>query len=238
MSIDRPIGPDRMLRRLTGHGIEIGAFQAPQFLPDGDVTYVDVLSREEALRFYPEVPECVPAVRPDILARADDLEPLADDSQDFVIASHVLEHTEDAVGTLRDWHRVLKPGGLLYLCLPDMRHTFDASRERTRLEHLIRDHVARGTAELERRNQAHYLEWAEKVSGLHDARQAALWAELLASARYPIHFHCWVPEDIIALVKWLETEQGLRFDILDQEVMREGHEFAFLLGAGGPGPKT
>jgi ADP-heptose:LPS heptosyltransferase len=42
----------------------------------------------------------------------------ADDSLDFVFSSHLLEHIEDFEAALREWWRVVKPGGHLCLYLP------------------------------------------------------------------------------------------------------------------------
>lgn len=44
--------------------------------------------------------------------------PLADASFDVIIASHVLEHLENAKDALADWVRVLKPGGHLLIGVP------------------------------------------------------------------------------------------------------------------------
>src|SRR5512137_2997249 len=41
-----------------------------------------------------------------------------DDSQDFVFSSHILDKVEDVRATLREWWRVIKPGGHLVLYLP------------------------------------------------------------------------------------------------------------------------
>jgi hypothetical protein len=48
--------------------------------------------------------------------------PYADESVDEVYASHVLEHIAraDTISTLREWIRVLKPGGIIRVAVPDM----------------------------------------------------------------------------------------------------------------------
>jgi SAM-dependent methyltransferase len=48
--------------------------------------------------------------------------PLPDASVDFVYSSHFLEHMERAAGLrlLRDSYRVLRPGGVIRVCVPDL----------------------------------------------------------------------------------------------------------------------
>ena len=52
--------------------------------------------------------------------------PFSDDSVDFVYSSHVLEHFHSfaAERLLRDVHRVLKKGGRLRVCVPDLQHAY------------------------------------------------------------------------------------------------------------------
>ena len=45
--------------------------------------------------------------------------PFPDESFDVVTAWHVLEHVADAARALAEWHRVVRPGGLLVLEVPD-----------------------------------------------------------------------------------------------------------------------
>ncbi len=40
---------------------------------------------------------------------------------DYIVASHVIEHTTDMLGFLKDCQRVLKPDGVLALAVPDKR---------------------------------------------------------------------------------------------------------------------
>ncbi|HVA14963.1 MAG TPA: class I SAM-dependent methyltransferase [Stellaceae bacterium] len=58
---------------------------------------------------------------------AHDLAGIADDSFDFVYSSHVLEHLDDPARAVRNWWRVLKPGGYLILYLPE-RDLFERKR--------------------------------------------------------------------------------------------------------------
>lgn len=49
---------------------------------------------------------------------ATDLGLFADNSLDFVFSSHLLEHIEDTRKALREWWRIIRPGGYLVLYLP------------------------------------------------------------------------------------------------------------------------
>jgi predicted SAM-dependent methyltransferase len=44
---------------------------------------------------------------------------------DYIIASHVIEHTPDLLGFLKDCEALLKPEGILSLAVPDKRKCFD-----------------------------------------------------------------------------------------------------------------
>lgn len=50
--------------------------------------------------------------------------PFEPDSVDFIFCSHVLEHffREDAARLVREMLRVLKPGGRVRICVPDLAH--------------------------------------------------------------------------------------------------------------------
>lgn len=58
-------------------------------------------------------------MRPDMVVGSCERLPMfADGSMDCVFSSHLLEHIEDHVGAVREWWRLVKPGGYLILYLP------------------------------------------------------------------------------------------------------------------------
>ena len=71
------------------------------------------------------------------------MDEIESDFYDFVLSSHMLEHTANPILTLNEWKRVLKDGGTLVMLLPDKKQTFDHLRPVTTMEHLIEDFNAR-----------------------------------------------------------------------------------------------
>jgi SAM-dependent methyltransferase len=73
------------------------------------------------------------------VAEAADVGFIADATYDFVLSSHMLEHSANPVRALHEWLRILKPGGTLFLILPHRDGTFDHRRPVTPLRHLLED---------------------------------------------------------------------------------------------------
>jgi hypothetical protein len=97
------------------------------------------------------------------VAEATDLSFLADGSYDFLLSSHMLEHSANPLKALHEWLRVLKPDGTLFLVLPHRDGTFDHRRPVTSLQHLVEDfELRRGEDDL-----THLPEILE----LHDLRR-------------------------------------------------------------------
>ncbi|HWF18609.1 MAG TPA: class I SAM-dependent methyltransferase [Verrucomicrobiae bacterium] len=89
-----------------------------------------------------ELKECGEALPVDIVAPGDEL-PLPDESYDFVISSHVIEHFFDPIRAIKEWWRVIKPGGYIFIIAPHKERMFDKDRPRTKLAELIDRHEGR-----------------------------------------------------------------------------------------------
>lgn len=78
----------------------------------------------------------------DIVAEGDRL-PLEDESLDYVLHSHVFEHFWDPIAAVKEWLRVLRPGGIIFAIVPHKERTMDAHKPRTTLSELIDRHAGR-----------------------------------------------------------------------------------------------
>ena len=74
------------------------------------------------------------------IAEATDLSKITANSYDFILSCHSLEHVANPIKAIKEWNRVLKPGGSFVLVLPDKEFTFDVNRPYTILQHLINDY--------------------------------------------------------------------------------------------------
>jgi SAM-dependent methyltransferase len=76
------------------------------------------------------------------IAEATRLDFAADASYDFMLSSQMLEHSANPLKALKEWHRVLKRHGTLFITVPDRRFTFDHRRQVTPFAHLVEDSEA------------------------------------------------------------------------------------------------
>jgi anaerobic magnesium-protoporphyrin IX monomethyl ester cyclase len=120
----------------AGKGLEIGGSAHNPFgLNTLNVDFTDSMDTKFKKE---EVELCGQALKVDIVANGDDI-PLPDESQDFIVSSHVIEHFPDPIKALIEWDRLVKPGGIIFMIVPHKERTFDKERDCTALEHLVED---------------------------------------------------------------------------------------------------
>lgn len=64
----------------------------------------------------------------DIIAEAGKI-PVLDNSQEYVISSHMFEHLPDPISALVEWRRILKNGGIVFMIVPK-RDALDSDKKR------------------------------------------------------------------------------------------------------------
>lgn len=154
------------------------------------------------------------------LREASDLHGIADATYDFLLSSHCLEHVANPLAALREWRRVVRPGGHIIVILPDPAHTFDHRRPLTSLDHLQTDYANR-TGE----NDLTHL---DEVLSKHDLRrdhragtiQAFRTRSLLNAQNRCLHHHVFD----LALLKAALVETG--WQVLTEERVRPFHLIA------------
>jgi SAM-dependent methyltransferase len=208
---------------LAGNGLEIGALTAPLRVPrSARVKYVDRMSADDLRRQYPEL-RTQRIVSTDIISDGERLEAVPDASQDFVIANHFIEHCQNPIFAILNMFRVLKPGGVLYLAIPDKRYTFDRDRPVVFIDHLIRDYEEGP----EWSKRQHFEEWVRLVERVDDSAAVQRQVEQLIASDYSIHFHVWSQLEMEEFLLVLRKRFGCAFDVLT--FLKHYNECIFVL---------
>ena len=195
---------------LHGTGIEIGALDKPAVVPPGTIVrYVDSMPVEQLREYYRTELHGHSLLKVDIVCDAQTLEAVETASQDFVIANQVLEHLENTLLALENMLRVVKPGGIVFLSLPDKRYSFDVDRPVTPFSHLLADYRSGPGAGRE----GHYREWIELVEKLPAAESDARLIFLQRAKCYPIHYHVWTASGMIEMFERAQAVLPIPFEI-------------------------
>jgi SAM-dependent methyltransferase len=171
------------------------------------------------------------------------------DRFDYIVASHVVEHTVCLVSFLQDCEALLRPGGVASFALPDKRYSFDRFRERSSLGRVVDVYRAAPTVHSEGSVLEHHLNlvrkgdqvaWHDGAPGSycypHSIEHAQWRASVAATGEY-VDTHNWVftPHYFRLLIEDLHRLGfiGLREQAFHDTV---GPEFYVTLAADAPGP--
>jgi SAM-dependent methyltransferase len=148
----RTVRSSALAQRWLGglRGVEIGGAAHNDF--GLDTLNVDRYPGLDTVFKREELRACGRAMPVDVVAPGDAL-PFEDDSFDFVLASHVIEHFWDPIGALQEWRRVASR--YVFLVVPHRDRTFDRDRSLTPLAELVDRHAGGVRSEEDR----HWSVW-------------------------------------------------------------------------------
>ena len=211
--------------RLSGFGIEIGAFEHPARLPRTcSVKYADVLTLSQVRRRFPEV-DVSRLVKPDVIIDldAEGMSTFATGSLDFVIACHVIEHVANPGRFIEDIVRALRVGGHMAIAAPDKSFTFDHLRQETPLVDLERYYRYGRTVSPE--------DYTEMLTAVHpeilDQGPERISAALHSFRERREHLSVWTASSfrtfLLAAFEWCGAEM-----VSEYEVMSDANEFEYF----------
>jgi predicted SAM-dependent methyltransferase len=239
----------------TGFGIEIGPSHNP-VAPKKEgynVEIIDHMNREQLVAKYKGHGVALANIEEvDYVWRGEKYAELTGKSKhyDWIIASHVIEHSPDLIGFLLGCDGILKDDGVVSLVVPDKRFCFDHYRPITGLGKIIDAHLspqpihsAGNVAEyfLNVVSKAGNIAWGAESTGAYacvhstdDARQG-IKSVVEKGAYVDIHAWCFVPHSFRLLVDDLFNLGLISFRELEF-FPTTGCEFYITLGRGGRGP--
>jgi SAM-dependent methyltransferase len=142
----------------------------------------------------------------------------------------MIEHCQSPIESIENWLRVLKPGGVLFMAVPDKRYTFDVHRAITPLGHVVRDYR-------EGPQWSRSMHFREVVSGDANSNdtsrsedEIAAAAQRLSDDDYSIHFHVWTQAEFLQLLLYCRHDLCFGFDI--ELFQKNGIEFIIVLPQG------
>jgi len=198
-----------------GQGIEVGPGSNP-YCNHANTIYADKFGRKD-----PKSPT------PDIICDASSI-PAEDNSFDFLLSSHCLEHCPDVLKVLYEWKRVIKPEGKICLILPHGRRTFDKGRTLSTLEHHIEDY----NNNVDTKDTTHWEQYEKYTIGqanhlwLQDAKfpDGSLNRNWIVKQGY-MHYHVWTQNEMIEILQHF----GFRILVVIEEMLERPDSFLIIV---------
>lgn len=186
-----------------GVGLEIGAVNCP-FDVDAEVFYLDQVSEvvlKERFKDDPNIDELIPLT---FIAPTMPYVFLADNSFDFAIASHVLEHVPNVGLAIEELMRIVRPGGIVYVVVPHKEFCFDRDRWTTPFQHLAIEYLAA----VQKISYYHYLEVEFQNTEIHSLDKRSAGPIVERSQTYfdkqlDFHVHTFTEISFFQFCSWL-----------------------------------
>jgi 2-polyprenyl-3-methyl-5-hydroxy-6-metoxy-1,4-benzoquinol methylase len=238
----------------SGFGIEIGPSHRP-VAPKNEgykVHIIDHLSREQLIAKYKDHNLNLGKIEDvDFIWHGESYQDLTGKSKyyDWIIASHVIEHTPDLIGFLNSCDSVLKDNGVISLAIPDKRYCFDHYRPITGISKIIDNHFQKSTIHTPGTVGEYFLNvvsksgkiaWDSHTEGeynfVHSIENAlqGMDAVVNENAYLDVHAWCFVPHSFRLIIQDL-----FNLGLISVKEMgffsTDGCEFYITLGRSGEG---
>ncbi|MBI3798885.1 MAG: glycosyltransferase, partial [Deltaproteobacteria bacterium] len=127
----------------------------------------------------------------DIVAFADDI-PVADQSEDFILSSHVVEHLANVIKGFVEWNRIVRDGGYVFMIVP-LKGALpaDGLRELTPFDHFLADYHDNLTIA------------THPVHGVPGGKMG--------------HYHTFTPDSLLAVVEWMKDAGLCDWELVARE---------------------
>lgn len=175
---------------VRGTGIEVGGGDRPFPVNVGvQVLYGDIRD-EAALKSHFGNEAIVAGTAID----AETFDGVQEESVDFIISAHVIEHLCNPLGSILEGLKRIKSGGVYVIAVPDLRYTFDKHRKSTTYDHLLTDLETGGEPSLIEAYRDHVKFVHPIYATPIPEEQQEIEAQRLLAARMDTHVHCWTRE--------------------------------------------
>lgn len=245
---------EKVLRHINknGNGIEIGPSHNP-IAPKKEgykVHIIDHMSRDQLIAKYKDHHVNLENIEEvDFVWRGENYTELTGKNKhyDWIIASHVIEHTPDLIGFLNDCDAILKDDGVISLVVPDKRYCFDHYRPITGISKIIDSHFQKATIHTPGTVAEYFLNvvsksgniaWAASTTGeynfIHSLENAlqGMKSVVNENAYLDVHAWCYVPHSFRLIVHDLFCLGLIPFQEVDF-FPTDGCEFYVTLGRRG-----
>ncbi|KAB2772448.1 methyltransferase domain-containing protein [Brucella anthropi] len=220
-------------------GLEIGPHNQPMVSKDeGDILYMDFMSRDEHIKSAPNVPYIEEIPETDIIIKDNNyISYIGDRRFDYIIANHVGEHAPDFIGFLNMLSSMLNANGIVFLALPDKKFTFDKFRQNTTLSHVVSDYLCGPQTSIKEHMLEDLLFYDRSFVGAPQDLESrlskhAIERKLNTVPHYGLHCHVFQSETIVDSLLVPLTHTGfIDLDVLEFYEARpeRGGEMILLL---------
>jgi predicted SAM-dependent methyltransferase len=211
---------------IHGNGIEIGAAHLPVKMPPGaHVKYVDVFTADELREVFPQEYKKVDIVDIDVVDDGETLAKFKDNTLDFIIANHFIEHCLDPIGTILNMYAKLRREGVIYMGIPEKRYTFDKPRPITPYSHLLEEHRDKTKMKHRREHTEEAIRLTDKT--VHGTKEIEQKVQEIMDSGFRIHYHVWTQKEMTEM--FVRLAEDFKIDLEIEALLKNLHEVIYVL---------